>query len=267
MRRNYHKSILLVLICMFCLFPKTASAAEQEKEYNLNKQNRITITREKSHAVTGQYTWLKYVPAEDGCLTIQMSSPEGSAENATGYIALYNSSKSSTLSSKSIFYNTEHQNNPFWYTFSFGLRKNQTYYIRVRGDNGVTVLGTFTKINDTSGISKTKAKSIKANKTKTGLIPAGVSNTDWYKIKLPKQKRLRIYYQAKTTGSFKMTIYQGKNLIGSRNIYYTSGEKKIVLYQYSKTTKKKTGLKKGNYFVSIERSNSASSGYYKIKWN
>ena len=267
MSRNYYKSILLVLVCVFCIFPQTLFAAEKEKEYDFNKNNCITITREESYAVSGKYTWLKYIPSEDGCLIVQMSAPEGSVENATGYIALYNSTKSSILSSKSIFYNTTHSNNPFWYEFSFGLRKGQTYYIRVRGDNGVTVSGKFTKIDDKSGVSKTKAKVIKKNKIKTGLVPAGVSETDWYKIKLPKQKKLHIYYQAKTSGSFKMTIYQGKNLIGSRNIYYTSGEKKITLYQYSKTTKKKTGLKKGNYFVTIQRTNSASSGYYTIKWN
>lgn len=266
MGRKYCKGILFALICIFCTFPQTLFAAENEKEYDFNKNDRITITKEESYAVSGQYTWLKYVPSEDGCLIVQMSTPEGSVEDATGYIALFNSSKSSILSSKTIFYNTTHKNNPFWHEFTFGLRKDQTYYIQIRGDNGAAVSGTFKKIDDKSGSSKAKAKVIKKNKTKTGLIPAGVSETDWYKIKLPKQKKLHIYYQAKTSGSFKMTIYQGKNLIGSRNIYYTSGEKKITLYQYSKTTNKKSGLKKGNYFVTIERTNSASSGYYQIKW-
>lgn len=266
MNRKYYISILSALVCLFCIFPETVFGAKEEKEYNLNRHSRITITKEESYGVSDQYTWLKYVPSEDGCLTVQMSSPEGSAENATGYIALYNSSKSSRLSSKAIFYNTAHEN-PFWHEFTFGVRKDQTYYVRVRGDNGVTVSGTFTKINDKSGSIKTKAEVLKKNKSRTGLIPAGTSETDWYKIKLTKQKRLRLYYFAKTNGRFRMTIYRGKQMIGRRNIYYTSGEKKIVLYQYSTTTKKKSGMKKGNYFITIERANTASSGYYRLRWN
>ena len=267
MSRKYYKSILLAVVCLFCLFPKTIFAAEKEKEYDLNKHNHITISQSESYGASGNYTWLKYVPAENGCLTIQMLSLEGSADPATGYIALYNSSKSSRLSSKAIYYNTTHKNNPFWYVFTFGVRKNQTYYVRMRGDNAVTVSGTFTKINDKAGSSKTKARVLKKNKNRTGMIPAGTSETDWYKIKLTKQKRLRLYYSAKTSGSFRMTIYRGKQMIGRQNIYYTSGERKIVLYQYSTTTKKKSGVKKGNYFVTIERANTASSGSYTLRWN
>lgn len=267
MSGKYYRSLLFMLICLIFFFPKTVFAAETEKEYDLNKHNRITITQNESYAASGKYTWLKYVPSADGCLTLQMASPEGSAENATGYIALFNSSKSSRLSSKAIFYNTTHKNNPFWYEFTFGLRKNQTYYVRVRGDNGVTVSQTFQTINDKSGDSKTKAKVLKQNKNRTGFIPAGTSKTCWYKIKLTKQKRLRLFYSAKTSGSFRLTIYRGKQLIGRRNIYYTSGEKKIVLYQYSSAAKKKTGVKKGNYFITIERANTASSGSYKLRWN
>lgn len=265
MKRKYYRGILVMLIYLFCVFPETASAAEQE--YDLNKHNRIIIAQSESYAASGRYTWLKYVPSEDGCLTIHISSPENSAGNATGYIALFNSTKSSRLSSKAIFYNTAHQNNPFWYEFTFGLRKNQTYYVRVRGDNAAAVSAAFTKINDKSGSSKEKAKVLKKNKTRTGFIPAGASKTGWHKIKLTKKKRLRLYYSAKTSGSFRMTIYRGKQVIGRRNIYYTSGERKIVLYQYSTATKKKTGMKKGNYFITIERANAASSGSYQLRWN
>ena len=86
-------------------------------------------------------------------------------------------------------------------------------------------------------------------------------------MKLTKRQRLRLYYNAKTNGSFKLSVYSGSKRIGSRNLYYTAGQRKITLYQKKMSDKKQTGMNPGDYYIKIERANTVSSGYYKIKWN
>ena len=257
--------LLSAVVCMLWAAPKAVLAADTE--YDLNQNREITITQENSHAVSGNYSWLKYKPNKDGYLTVKTAAPLGAPGPSTGYLTLYNSTKSTPLSSKSIFYNTAHAQNPFWNEFTFGLRSGMTYYIRVKGDNAVTLSYTFKKTKDTSGDTKAKAKSIKKNKQKTGLMLAGVTDTNWYRLTLKKAQKLRIYYNAKTSGSFKITVYSSNQQIGSRNIYYTSGQRKLVYYQYLRKGNKTTGLAAGTYYIKIEKVNSASSGYYEIKWN
>lgn len=272
-KKLFYSCILLVLSVLLFAAPQTIRAEEKktettkEKEYDLNKKKTVTIKEKKSYKATKQYTWLKYTPSADGYLILTASDVEGTEAKARGYLALYDSTKSRLLSSKSIFYNTTHNENAYWYKFIFGLKEKQSYYIRIKADNAVSFSRQFVKTKDKSGIAQTTALNLKKNKEKKGLIPAGTTNTDWYQIKLTKKQKLRLYYQAKTNGSFRITVYLGKKKIGSRNIYYTSEPKKIVLYQYNKSTKKKSGMEPGIYHIKIERTNATSSGYYKIKWN
>ena len=264
MSKKYFRFIFLTMISVLFLFPQKA-AAEEEPEYDFNKKANVTIKEADCHAVSGNYTWLKYTPKSDGYLTVKVSAPEGVTEPSKGYLALYSSTKSIVLSSKSIFYNTEYSANPYWRQIAFGLQKGRTYYIRVKGENGVKLSRTFKKVKQTSGISREKAKKLSKNKTITAIVPAGISNTDWYKVTLTKKQRLNLYYNVKTRGSFKISIYSSKQLIGSKNLYYTQKLRKLTLY--IKTSGKKTGLDKGTYFIKVERANSDSSGYYKLKWN
>lgn len=267
MRKKCQIFLLLALFCILCIIPKAVSAAE--KEYNLNKKKAVTISAGDSYGSSGNSTWLKYKPAADGYLTLKMSDPANATTHANGYIALYNQTKGTALSSKSIFYNTEYSKNAYWHTFTFGLQKGQTYYLRIRGENAVKITRKFTKTNDKSGATQEAALGLKKNKAKKGLIPAGVSNADWYKITLSKKQKIKIYYNVRVSGTggcFKISVYSNKKLLTSRNIYYTSKESRYTLCNEDRTTKKTTGMDAGTYYIKIERSNSASSGYYKIKW-
>lgn len=260
--------VLFAAFCILCMVPETALAAE--KEYNFNKKTTVTIAESDSHGVSGNYTWLRYKPSADGYLTVTMSDPDNFASHAKGYLALYNQTKGTALSSKSIFYNTEHSKKAYWYKFAFGMQKGQTYYLRIRSENAVKITRTFKKTNDKSGSTREAALTLKKNKTKTGLIPAGVSNADWYKVKLTKKQKIRFYYNAKVSGvsgSFKLSVYSGNKLMASRNFYYTANQRKYTLCWQNKTTGKTEGMEAGTYYIKIERANSTSSGYYKIKWN
>lgn len=265
MRENYRFVTLFAVMLFLCMIPQEISAAD--KEYDFNKNKVVTIAEEECYHISGNDTWLKYKPKADGYLSIRASDLENSSVGAKGYLTLYNSTKLTALSSKSIFYNAKYQNNAYWYEVIFGLKKDTTYYIRIRSDNSVKFSCTFTKTVKKAGNSKNNSLNMKKNKWKTGLIPAGISNSDWYKLKLTKKQKLRLYYTAKTRGSFKISIYSSKQLIGNQNVYYTSSQRKVTLYQYMETSKKKTGLSPGTYYIKIERADSTSSGFYKIKWN
>ena len=269
MRKKYKICIVSVMLCFLFFLPQNIFAADsdksKEKEYDLNKNKTVTISETASYANSDKYTWLKYKPAADGYLTVDVSVSEESAGDAKGYLALYDSTKTRLLSSSTIFYNTAHSDNSYWYKFIFGLQKDNVYYIRIKSEGAVEFTRKFTKVKDVSGVSRAKAKKLNKNKVKTGLIPAGVSNVDWYRIELTKKQNLRLYYNAKTSGSFKLSVYMGTKQIGTRNIYYTSGQRKLTLSL--KVNGKKSGMNAGKYYIKIERANTMSSGYYKIKWN
>ncbi len=268
MGKRYQSFLCLAALVILCLLPQKTFA--KDREVNFNKTKTVMITQEECYAVSGDYTWLRYQPSADGYLTLQALDASDVTGSSKGYLALYNSTKSRVLSSASIFYNTVHTDNAYWHKFIFGMQKGQIYYIRVKGDNAVRFSRTFTKTNDKSGYSRLKAATLKKNKTKTGLIPAGVTNTDWYRVKLTKKQKLRLHYVARTNGSFRISVYSGKDQIAGWTIHNTAGQKLTVCQRTQSTTKsttKITGMNPGTYYIKIERANATSSGYYKIKWN
>ncbi len=267
MRNKFQIYIVAAVFCILCMVPKTVFAADTE--YDFNKKKTVSITEKNCYAESGNSTWLKYKASADGYIKVQIKTPEGAAAPSKGYLALYSSTKRTILSEKAIFYNAANSGNPYWNRFIFGVKKGQTYYIRVRGENAVNLSRKFTKVNDKSGSTQTKALNLKQNKAKTGLIPAGTYNVDWYKIKLTKKQKIRLYYNAKvsgTSGSFKLSIYSGKKLQSVKNIYYTAAQRKITICRYHPSTRKTSALEAGTYYIKVERANTTSSGYYKLKW-
>lgn len=264
-RKILQKScIMFLMVCLLAAIPQQIYA--EEKTFDFNNVKEVTLLDQESYGTTEGYTWIQYKPAADGYLTIKVSALTGATDSATGYLTLYDSTKKRVLSSKSIFYNTKNSENAYWYQIIFGLQKDQIYYIRVKALNGVKITRSFKKVNDKSGQSQVSAIELKKKKVKTGLITADSSTADWYKIKIDKSQKIHLYYNAKTSGSFRVSVYSGKKRLGSRNIYYTKGYKKITIYQYQSSTGKNVGMNPGEYYFKIEKADSLSSGYYKIKW-
>ena len=260
-KNRYQKYIFLLVLCFLCIFPQTVSA----KDKNLNKNSSITLSDSESYTSSESYTWMQYKAPADGYLTITVADAASSSDHAKGYLALYNSTKATLLSSKNIFYNTTYSNNAYWQQFTFGMVKGQTYYLRVKPENAVKISRSFKKVTDKSGALQSAALTLKKNKAKTGLMPAGVSNTDWYQLTLTKKQKIRLYYKAKTNGCYKLSVYSGSKCIGTRNVYYTSGQKKLTICQYQKSTGKTFGMEKGIYYVKIEKADTLTSGYYTLK--
>lgn len=147
---------------------------------------------------------------------------------------------------------------------TYGVAKGKTYYIRVDArfnSNGVYALQvTNSKISEKSGKTKKKAVTIKAKKSKSGIIESGKNSkqADWYKFKVKGKKKVTITITGGSNESLKVIVYKGGKKVrgGTQNLY---GNRQIVLKSSGKWTK-------GTYYIKVQRGTSTSSGYYTIKW-
>lgn len=196
-----------------------------------------------------QTSYFKFKATKTGYLQVQTE---------TGLYAgvyLYNSKKKA-LSSKT----------SSSYAPTYGVKKGSTYYVRIDtgyisySNGGYVFKVTNKKISEKSGKKRTKAVTLKKNKTKKGTIIAGSSQADWYKAKLTSKKKMTITLKGATNDKLKITIYdkKGKKISGGNRYYYYTDAKLVLKSSYK--------LSKGTYYFKISRANKKSSGWYSIKW-
>ena len=255
----------MMLLVLFML-PMQVSAADR----SFNKTKVVEIKEKQDYKHTKKYIWIKYKAADTGYITITATNKVEQAEQtegensevteeptyAKGKICLYNSKKKTALS-QAENYDTSSTDSAD-YTVSYGVKKNSVYYLRVKAEGAVDIKYKLTKVKESSGSKKSKAMSIKKNKTIRGIIPAGDKSADWYKIKISKKQTLHLYYAGKANGKLKFT-FSGT---------YLKTAKKYVKQDVTKThhTYSTERVQPGTYYVKIQRSNSKSSGYYTLKW-
>ncbi len=146
----------------------------------------------------------------------------------------------------------------------FAVKKNTTYYLRITGIYDRSAVKYIqTGVSEKSGSSKKKAVTIKQNKTIKGTIAVNDSKADWYKIKVPKTKKVKIYVNGNATGSLKMQIYKsnGKKY-GYENTFLSDINQSRTFESVGGNGK----MPKGTYYIKIYRANSKSSGNYSLKW-
>lgn len=151
----------------------------------------------------------------------------------------------------------------------YGVKKGKTYKIHVKP---TTLYPTSSyafglklyPVSDKSGASQAKARKIKKGKTYTGIIQAGSSKSDWYKIK-PNKKTIYVNFRFASNDKLKVTLigkYKGKVKDKESRTMYLNGTRKIKLYTYGSHYK----VSDITWYVKVSRANSKSSGAYKIKW-
>ncbi len=268
------------IFCLILIFGGVLPSWKVRASENFNSNPTVTIPEEKSYSVTGAYTWIKYKAPGNGYITVRASSilPKNTVsytdntvtiqDPATGQQStlprvysqgkwrLYSAKKNTALSSDDIFRTASSQSMDT--TQTYGVKKNTTYYLRVSSNGNLTIKCKFTKVSENSGSQKSKAKSVKKNKTVKGIIGAGEKTADWYKIKLPKKQVLHLYFSGKTNDKIKLT-FSGTYLKTAKK-YIVRGNTKT---QHTYTTER---AQPGTYYVKVERNNSKSSGYYTLKW-
>lgn len=200
-----------------------------------------------------QNSYVKIRPTVDGYITITLY--KGTNYDDGGYITLMSNGK--VISEEEYISATSR----YSYKVVFGVKKNTTYYLKVRSLEGKAAIRYIqTKVSEKSGKTKAKAVALKKNKAVNGTIVAGSSEADWYKVKLTKSQKLKLYTTANASGTIKMQLYysNGKKFVGENTVAYDINQKA------THTTWSK--LKKGTYYIKIYGSNTKSSGNYSLKW-
>jgi len=153
---------------------------------------------------------------------------------------------------------------------SFGVEKGKTYYIATFGtikapeSSAYNVKYTIKSVKEKSGSKKSKAVTIKKNKTIKGIQIANgkKSGSDWYKIKLTKKQKINFYVKGNSNrlGAIKLSIIPA-------NTKYKKYKKTILIPKNQSQTITTEKLPKGTYYIQVYKADKMASGYYTIKWN
>lgn len=152
------------------------------------------------------------------------------------------------------------------HTVGFGVEKGKTYYIATRtsGSSTYSVGFKFASVSEKSGSKQSKAVTLKKNKTVKGVQPANgkTSGADWYKIKLTKKQKFKIYVSGVTTGSYDikcLVIPANKRVIMYNDTFKIPENGKGVISTDGKWSA-------GTYYLKVYKYNKKASGYYTLKW-
>lgn len=151
----------------------------------------------------------------------------------------------------------------------YGVKKG-TYYIKTSGNKQYVLAAVLQKTTNKGGTSKSKAYTIKQNKTIKGVMPAGEKSTasDWYKFKVTKSRILQLKLDTANSGYFEFYLYgpSYKNGIKVDSLNNTKG----TYYSINSRTRKKMAIKTGTYYIRVKRAAATysknCSGIYSIKW-
>lgn len=209
-----------------------------------------------SYAKTADTTiYHKIVVPQSGFLRIDGFTRQNSDKKPLYKVALYNSSKKAISSTSTL-------NEASNYSNYYGIKKG-TYYIGVTDYGLYNLKYTFTASTDKNNSSKKKASSLKKSKTAKGLFVAGESGSkaDWYKIKIPKKRKVKFSVKAYANGALNVQlIAKTKN-----RIYYNKS------HSFSSTATSKSfskTLPKGTYYIKVTKTGKSKtiSGFYSLQW-
>ena len=226
---------------------------------------------------TGNFgnTYVKFKASKTGWLKVF------SQNDYWGYVQLLNENKSPVFATQELISEKYDPYKENW-SVNFEVKSGKVYYLRLSshsfylGDN-VYEIGTdkydittsFKVVKDVGGKSKKKAKIIKRGKKVTGLLPSGKKTARWYKIKLKKNQKLKIYMSFYGSGKSYFLIKPNKGKSIERTIYDNN---KALSWDHRvnnslKIIKTQNKLKKGTVvYVKIYNKNKTDSGVYTLKW-
>lgn len=146
---------------------------------------------------------------------------------------------------------------------TFGVKKGRYFlkisaYSKQMGTGMLYLKNKFSALNNKSGSLKSSAKSLKQGaKEIKSLERAGELKANWYKFKISKAKKITATVSKKLAqGDLKVTVYDAKN----KKVSVKTTKKKE-----SMTITSKAKLKKGTYYIKVEKNGKSTNGYYGIK--
>ncbi len=270
---------VVMLVSVITVMPGEVKAAEYS--FKGNGTSVVTITDQDCiNAITArEFHWIKFQPKKTGSITITATNASGVMGYTEGFVVLCDASKN-IIDYTEDYYNTSKDDSRY-FTITYGVKANTTYYFRVDAGAGVSLKATVSSIKKAANKNRKKAKTIAHNKNVKGVIIAGDKRVDWYKINLKKSKKIKVTFNVKTNGwngqnannmteGIRFTFCDSKGRMFTRDSYDNlnrSQNKGTVTYYMTRTgSSKKLGLKPGTYYIKVERVNTFSSGEYSLKW-
>lgn len=274
--RNKILSFVLTLAMVITIFTVTAPEQVEAADKTLKGSGSSTVQFTDADCVDANGTVthnIKYKAANTGYVTIKFQSASQKYTSGYGYVTFCDKNKK-TLGESEEVWSTAYKDSAY-YTRTYGVKKGQTYFFKVKSYGGFKMTATSKTVKKSNGNSRQKAKSLTKGKNASGVIIAGDSKADWYKIKMTQSKKLKLTYSAKTNGDsskygIKVTFFDknGKKWTSDSYNTMTTGNPKngMDIYMYSNFGSKHS-IPTGTYWVKVERASKQSSGYYNIKWS
>lgn len=149
-------------------------------------------------------------------------------------------------------------------TIYCGINKG-TYYLKSSGNASYALAVQALKVADKGGASKSKAYTISQKKKITGVLPIGENQNkaDWFKIKVPKNKKLYFDVTTLCSGNIRLQVY-GPSIRGVTSITLGSNADGTCFIRNSMTGKPMK-LKAGTYYIRVIRAKKGVSGAYSFK--
>lgn len=269
-------AFLMVIGTATVAAPESVEAASKVKNLKGSGKSSVKFTDAETYDPSGYYymaeNWIKFKASQTGYITLKMQS-NSDITNPYGYLTFCDGKKKAL--GKNREYWTTNQDESKYYTRTYGVKRGKTYYFKVQSSAGVKISASMTKLNKGKNNSKKKAKTLSAKKKVKGVIIAGENTTDWYKIKVNGNQRVKLSYSAKTNGDsdyngIKVTFCKANGSKFLSNSYdwvsvvAPSGWTKY--YRKNYVTGAQSGLTAGTYYVKVERYNKTSSGQYTLSW-
>ncbi len=263
----------LLFVSWIFMYSKPVSAAVRNCKHgdtiNINLGDTVVVSQKgiSEKVLKSSYTWIKFTAKDNGILHV-------SAKDYCADIRLTNSKKT-PISGKdeSII------SDPDFLAFEmdkidYGLKKGETYYLRLEGDpdqkNNYTMNLKFTSQKITGGAKKAKAKIIKKKKWMKGLITIGKKHTRWYKFKLTKKQRAKIFINAYGNKHIFFYMWTKKGGGVTRMIYRDNGSQagnnKNAVNNGTKIIRSPKLPKGTVIYIKVYTRDPMSSGRYEIKW-
>ncbi|MCM1561968.1 MAG: hypothetical protein NC123_20920 [Butyrivibrio sp.] len=269
MRKKITRLVAMVLLCSMVLaMGQSVEAKEMEDMGYLEASGSMEVRWSDEEST--EYAYLPFKVKKDGYITFTANNvPEKAGTILRGEWFLCNSARKEITSSDSCgFYNEE--------SMTFAVKGESSYYLKVKlwGRQEMVIDYQYREVNDKSGNKKSKAYKLKKNKKAEGLLIAGQSKADWYKITLTKKQVLKLTVATKSYRGIGVKVYdkKGNEITGLDYWQVTSTDSvndPVTLAsrtgRYSDSGYKK--LAKGTYYVKVYINKEAKGcGYYSLKW-
>lgn len=266
------KSVMRLLVAVTVMMSAVLTMVQNAEAKDMDSIGYLTSsgstvlnwTEEESNA--SEFIYMPFQVKKDGYVTFTANNtPENAGDHFRGTWFLCNSAKKEITSTGDC---------GFWEDdkITLAVKGGNTYFLKVKcSDEKIVIDHQYREVSDKSGNKKSKAYKLKKNKKAEGLLMAGESKVDWYKITLTKKQVLKITVAEKSYRGLGMKVYDSKGdevygfYYGSPSSTDTLNDPQTLASKdYSGNLKK---LPKGTYYVKIYGDNEAKCcGYYSLKW-